>query len=139
MTADPPDTATIPANLSYAGASRVATDGGCAALELFGNLGRPAVGFTGIVKNPLRVREALSALYAVVGSDYRYQAKDRTQYLAYLRMKKETATQSVWQAQKAYFSWLLRNDPLQLCILDPVVTVHRDQAAPALRGGPEGR
>jgi hypothetical protein len=41
----------------------------------------------------------LSALYAVVGSDYRYQPKDRTQYLAYLRMKKETATQSVWQAQ----------------------------------------
>lgn len=122
-----PDTATTSAHLSYAGASRVATAGGGSALELFGNLDRPAVGFTGVVKKPLRVREALSALYAVVGSDYRYQPKDRTQYLAYLRMKKETATQSVWQAQQAYFGWLLRNDPLQLCILDPVVTVHPDQ------------
>ena len=32
-----------------------------------------------------------------------------------------------WQAQQAYFSWLLRNDPLAFVILDPVVTVHPDQ------------
>ena len=79
------------------------------------------------MRQPLRLREALSALYAVVGSDYRYKPKDRTQYLAYLRLKKETATQSVWQAQQAYFGWLLRNDPLLFCILDPVVSVHPDQ------------
>ena len=133
MSADPltpdaadPATAT-PAHLAYAGASRVATTGDAATVRLFGNLDRPPVRFDGRIKNPLRVREALSALYAVVGSDYRYVPKDRTAYLAYLRLKRETAGQSVWQAQQAYFAWLLRNDPLAYCILDPVVTVHPDQ------------
>ena len=133
MAADPdtpdaadPATATS-AHLAYAGASRVATTGDVATVRLFGNLDRPPVRFDGRIKNPLRVREALSALYAVVGSDYRYIPKDRTAYLAYLRLKRETAGQSVWQAQQAYFAWLLRNDPLAYCILDPVVTVHPDQ------------
>ena len=44
-----------------------------------------------------------------------------------LRAALETAGQSVWQAQQAYFAWLLRNDPLAFCILDPVITVHPDQ------------
>lgn len=124
-TADQP-TAT-PAHLAYAGASRVETAGNTSRVELFGNLDRPPVRFAGRVKDPLRFREALSALYAVVGSDYRYVPKDRTAYLAYLRLKRETAGQSVWQAQQAYFAWLLRNDPLAFCILDPVITVHPDQ------------
>src|SRR5262249_35479268 len=47
--------------------------------------------------------------------------------VAYLRMKRETSSQSVWQAQQAYFSWLMRNDPLALLILDPIVSVHPDQ------------
>lgn len=124
--AAPPE-ATTPAHLSYAGSSRVATVGNAAAVELYANRDRPAVRFSGRVKQPLRFREALSALYAVVGSDYRYQPKDRTQYLAYLRLKKETASQPIWQAQQAYFGWLLRNDPYLFCILDPVVSVHPDQ------------
>ena len=121
------DTPATPAHLSYGGSSRVATGGGVSTLELYGNLDRPAVAFKAHVKQPLRFREALSALYGVVGADYRYQPKDRTQYLAYLRLKKETASASIWQAQQAYFGWLLRNDPLQFCILDPVVTVHPDR------------
>jgi predicted DNA-binding WGR domain protein len=121
---DPTATA---AHLSYGGSSRVATAGEAATLELFGNLDRPAVQFSGRIKRPLRFREAISALYAVVGADYRYQPKDRTQYLAYLRLKKESASASIWQAQQAYFGWLLRNDPLLFCILDPVVTVHPDR------------
>ena len=105
----------------------MATAGGAATVALVPNADRPPVRFHGGVKKPLRFREALSALYAVVGSDYRYQPKDRTQYLAYLRLRKETASQPVWQAQQAYFGWLLRNDPLLFCILDPVVTVHPDR------------
>lgn len=115
------------AHLAYGGASRVATAGAAARVELFGNLDRPAVRFDARIKNPLRFREALSALYAVVGSDYRYVPKDRTAYLAYLRLKRETAGQAIWQAQQAYFGWLLRNDPLAFCILDPVITVHPDR------------
>jgi predicted DNA-binding WGR domain protein len=121
------DAPATPAHLTYGGSSRLATRGGESTLELYGNLDRPAVRFEGHVKKPLRFREALSALYGVVGSDYRYQPKDRTQYLAYLRLKKETASASIWQAQQAYFGWLLRNDPLMFCILDPVVTVHPDR------------
>src|SRR5947209_939265 len=113
--------AATPAHLAYAGASRVETAGDISRVELFGNLDRPPVRFAARVRDPLRFREALSALYAVVGSDYRYVPKDRTAYLAYLRLKRETAGQSVWQAQQAYFAWLLRNDPLAFCILDPVV------------------
>ena len=121
------DESATAAKLAYPGASRVATAGGAATVELYANVERPAVEFAGRVREPVKFREALSALYAVVGSDYRYQPKDRTQYLAYLRLRKETATQSIWQAQQAYFGWLLRNDPLLFCILDPVVTVHPDQ------------
>lgn len=129
-TAEAPETepvAATAAHLAYAGASRVATAGTSARVELFGNLDRPAVRFDARIKNPLRFREALSALYAVVGSDYRYVPKDRTAYLAYLRLKRETAGQAIWQAQQAYFGWLRRNDPLAFCILDPVITVHPDR------------
>ncbi|OWK47382.1 hypothetical protein [Fimbriiglobus ruber] len=127
---DPPtdnQPAATAAHLAYAGASRVETAGAAARVELYGNVDRPPVRFAARVKDPLRFREALSALYAVVGSDYRYVPKDRTAYLAYLRLKRETAGQSIWQAQQAYFSWLARNDPLLFCILDPVVSVHPDQ------------
>src|SRR6266404_6173115 len=79
------------AHLSYAGASRVLTAGNAATVEMFGNLVCPQVRFDATVKNPLRFREALSALYGVIGSDYRYAPKDRTQYIAYLRLKRDAA------------------------------------------------
>ena len=39
----------------------------------------------------------MSALYAVVGSDYRYVPKDRTAYLAYVRMRRESASMNLWR------------------------------------------
>jgi hypothetical protein len=123
----PPPPASSGAHLSYAGASRVVTAGNAATVELFGNLVRPAVRFDATIRNPLRFREALSALYGVIGSDYRYAPKDRTQYIAYLRLKRDAAPLGVWHAQQAYFAWMLRNDPTALTILDPVVSVHPDQ------------
>ncbi|HZT81107.1 MAG TPA: SWIM zinc finger family protein, partial [Gemmataceae bacterium] len=47
--------------------------------------------------------------------------------LAFLRMRKETAGLGVWQAQQAYYSWMARNDPAAVLILDPCITVHPDQ------------
>jgi hypothetical protein len=123
----PPPPPSSGAHLSYAGASGVRTAGDDAAVELFGNLDRAAVRFDATIKNPLRFREALSALYGVVGSDYRYAPKDRTQYIAYLRLKRDVAPLGVWRAQQAYFEWMLRNDPSALAILDPVASVHPDQ------------
>jgi predicted DNA-binding WGR domain protein len=116
-----------PVQLAYAGPSRLIAGEGAAELVLYGNLRRDPVHLDAAIKDPLRFREAMSALYAVVGSDYRYVPKDRTAYVAYLRMKRETASLGVWQAQQAYFSWMLRNDPLAILILDPIISVHPDQ------------
>jgi predicted DNA-binding WGR domain protein len=113
--------------LAYAGASTLVATEDSARLVLAGNLRRDPVRMEATIKEPLRFREAMSALYAVVGSDYRYVPKDRTAYLAYTRMRRESANLGLWQAQQAYFSWLVRNDPMAYLILDPVITVHPDQ------------
>src|SRR5688572_28443252 len=125
----PPPPPSSGAHLSYAGASRVLTVGNAATVEMYGNVLRPQVRFDVVIKNPLRFREAPSALYGVIGSDYRYVTKDRTQYIAYLRLKRDAAPLGVWRAQQAYFVWMLRQYPTALAILDPVVSVHPDQIA----------
>src|SRR5258707_8688658 len=114
-------------HLSYAGVSSLVTTGGTARLALAGNLRRDPVRFDATIKDPLRFREAMAAIYAVVASDFRYVPKDRTAYLAYQRMRRESSTLNTWQAQREYFSWLLRNDPTAFVVLDPVITVHPDQ------------
>lgn len=116
-----------PVRLSYGGASQLEADEAAARLKIFANAERPPVRAEGSLKQPLLVREALSALYEVVSSDFRYVPKDRTAYLAYQRLKKQTAGQSAWQAQQAYFDWLARNDPSAWVVLDPVITVHPDK------------
>jgi len=115
-----------PITLSYGGASQVVSDESGSRLTLFTNRQRPPVRLRGKIREPLLVREALSCLYDVVSSDFRYVPKDRTAYMAYQRMKKASAGLSAWQAQQAYFEWMSRNDPLAWLILDPVVTVHPD-------------
>jgi hypothetical protein len=129
--APPPEESatTTSVELAYAGPSRVLTSASSAELTLFGNLRREAVRLDAVIKDPLRFREAMSSVYAVVGSDYRYVPKDKTAYLAYLRMRREAAGLTVWQAQQTYFTWMLRNDPNLVLILDPVITVHPDQVA----------
>ena len=115
-----------PVALSYRGASQVISDEGGSRLALFVNRERDPVRLKGTIKAPLLVREALSCLYDVVSSDFRYVPKDRSAYLAYQRMKKSAAGLSAWQAQQAYYEWMARNDPLAFLVLDPVVTVHPD-------------
>ncbi len=123
--AGPPEATEI--HLSYAGVSSLVTTEGTARLALAGNLRRDPVRFEATIKDPLRFREAMAAIYAVVASDFRYVPKDRTAYLAYQRMRRESSTLNAWQAQREYFSWLLRNDPTAFVVLDPVITVHPDQ------------
>ena len=122
-----PEAATTEVRMAYAGVSTLVATEGTARLELAGNLRRDPVRFEATIKEPLRFREAMAALYAVVASDFRYVPKDRTAYLAYTRMRRESSGLNAWQAQRAYFSWLLRNDPTAFLILDPVITVHPDQ------------
>jgi predicted DNA-binding WGR domain protein len=112
---------------AYAGPSGLVAEEGRARVALFGNTLRPPVRADGAIRDPILLRESLSALYEVVGSDYRYVPKDRTAYLAYQRMRKQSASLDQWQAQRAYAEWMMRNDPLAFLILDPVVTVHPDE------------
>ena len=114
--------------LSYGGVSTVLTgEDGTSQVALYANTRRDPVKVEGKVVNPLRLREALSVLYGIIASDFRYVPKDRTAYMAYMRMRRESAGLGIWQAQQAYFSWLQRNDPLAFIALDPIVTAHPDQ------------
>jgi predicted DNA-binding WGR domain protein len=116
-----------PVELSYAGPSTVVLDDSGTFVKLSANMQRDPVRVAGRITDPLRLREALSVLYGIVGSDFRYAPKDRTAYLAYMRMRRETASLGMWKAQQAYFEWIQRNDPLAFLPLDPVVTAHPDQ------------
>jgi hypothetical protein len=116
---------TVP--VAYEDASRLVTVGGEPRLALFGNVYRDPVRLDGTFKDPLRFREAMAVLYAIVGSDYRYVPKDRTAYLAYLRMRRETAGLGIRGAQQAFLEWMLANNVIAFILLDPVVTVHPDQ------------
>jgi len=116
-----------PITLTYAGASQLVAGDASSTLALFTNTRRADVRAELKAKDPLTLREALSCLYEVVSSDFRYVPRDKTAYLAYMRLRKSMAGQSAWQAQQAYFEWLARNDPTAWLVLDPIVTVHPDR------------
>src|SRR5690348_9648164 len=80
-----------PVSLTYAAASQVTTTDTAADMALVGNSHRDPVTLEARAKDPLLLREALSSLYAIVGSDYRYKPKDRAAYAAFLRMRRETS------------------------------------------------
>ena len=113
--------------LRYPGPSGMVGGEDADRLAMFANQDRESVSLDATLRHPIAIREALSALRSVVAADYRYVPKDRTAYLAYQRMRRESANLGAWQAQRAYFDWLIRNDPLAWCILDPVITVHPDK------------
>lgn len=109
-----------PFKLSYQQASDFHADH----LHLFSQLERDAVQFQGKPKDPIAFREALASLFAIVSSDYRYVPKDRSAYVAYMQMRRSHQNQGLAKAHRAYFDWLLKNDPLTWLILDPVIHVH---------------
>lgn len=68
-------------DVDYIGKSGVAPGG---ELRFAPNLKRPPTFFDGALKDPIRFREAISALHDVVVSDLRVEKKDRSAYKAYL-------------------------------------------------------
>jgi hypothetical protein len=70
--------------LAYHGRSAIVSGPGNLAITLAPNLRRDRVSFDGLLKQPLRFREAVGALHDVVVSDFRYQPKDRSAHDAYL-------------------------------------------------------
>ncbi|HSU65538.1 MAG TPA: SWIM zinc finger family protein [Tepidisphaeraceae bacterium] len=66
--------------LAYRGRSDVADAGGRQVFRLVPNLARDPVGFDAPLLQPLRFREAMSALHDVVINDLRYKPRDKTAY-----------------------------------------------------------
>ena len=77
---------------AYLGHSGLQTSGGSQALSFAPNLARETVAFDAPLLQPLRFREAISALHDVVISDLRFQPKDKTAYEAW--KKSEQTRQS---------------------------------------------
>jgi hypothetical protein len=66
--------------MAYFGRSRLTEEGPTRRLSLVPNLARDPVAFDGALTNPLRFREAISALHDVVVSDLRYKPRDKSAY-----------------------------------------------------------
>lgn len=82
--------------VAYRGHSTLTRTAKAVALSLAPNLRRDRVSFVGKLHDPLRFREAISALHDVVVSDLKYTPKDRTAHRQYLETirKRETAIRS---------------------------------------------
>jgi hypothetical protein len=75
--------------VAYLGRSGLFRGPGGLAVSLAPNLRRDRVGFTGTLRQPLRFREAVSALHDVVVSDLRYTPRDHSDYQTYLAEQKK--------------------------------------------------
>jgi hypothetical protein len=75
-------------DLRYYGRSGVRDLDGGSAIAFAPNLSRARVFFDGELADPLRFREAISALHDIVIGDLRYQKKDKTAYKAWLAQQK---------------------------------------------------
>lgn len=106
----------------YLGASRA----DASSLRLVTDAARGSVQVSAVVRQPLLIREALSALHEIVRSDLAYRPKDRSGYLAFRRARKQASRLAEHVARRDLYAWLARNDPLAWFVLDPVVTVAPD-------------
>lgn len=77
----------------YAGHSGVVERGGERTLHLAANLAREPVAFDAELRDPVRFREAISALHDVVVADERFVKRDKTAYLEW--KKNESARAAV--------------------------------------------
>src|SRR4051812_39267208 len=71
-------------SVAYKGHSGVSSTAGGLAVSFAPNLRRDRVSFVGDLRDPLRFREAVSALHAIVVSDLKFRPKDKSAYQAYL-------------------------------------------------------
>ncbi len=84
-------------SLSYLTRSEVVPTADGATVSLSPNLARERVAFDGQVRDPIRFREAMSALHEVVVGDLRRPKKDRTAYAVWLKQKEQQEAQLLSQ------------------------------------------
>jgi hypothetical protein len=75
--------------LAYLGRSTIGSGPAGVHVTLAPNLRRDRVSYVGTLRQPLRFREAMSALHDVVISDLRYKPKDKSAYQAYQAQMRE--------------------------------------------------
>jgi hypothetical protein len=75
--------------LSYLGRSTIGSGPAGVHIALAPNLRRDRVSYIGQLRQPLRFREAVSALHDVVISDLKYKPKDHSDFKAYLAAMRE--------------------------------------------------
>jgi hypothetical protein len=75
--------------VAYKGRSGLSGGAAGMSLSFAPNLRRDRVSFVGDLRYPLRFREAVSALHAIVVSDLKYKPKDRSAYQEYLKQVRE--------------------------------------------------
>jgi hypothetical protein len=83
----------------YAGHSGVVERGDGRTIRMAPNLAREAVAFDAELLDPLRFREAISALHDVVVSDLRFEKRDKS---AYLKWKEEQGQRDAVIRREAY-------------------------------------
>src|SRR5579864_8600334 len=89
---------------AYRGRSALVQGPSGLALTLAPNLRRDRVAFAGVLRQPLRFREAVSALHDIVISDLKFKPRDKTAYQKYRAEQQERENalrQSVHQAALA--------------------------------------
>jgi hypothetical protein len=99
---------------AYLGQSELKADAGGQTLSLAPNLAREAVAFDAPLRDPLRFREAISALHDIVISDLRFKPRDKTAYAEWKKGEQhrlaELRRNTYQQARKDFES--RRNQPL---------------------------
>lgn len=111
-------------DLAYLGRSQVTAHGDAQQVSLAPNLRREAVAFDAELRQPLRFREAMSALHAIVVCDQRVAKPDRTAYRAYLAAERQReATIATGVAREA-----LRKSDAELGITPEMVKAARTAA-----------
>ena len=106
-------------NLRYQGHSGIKELLSGLALSFAPNLSRPKVFFDAELKQPLRFREGMSALYEVVVGDLKWKKKDKSSYEAYL-------------AQQSAEALLLRKSTIDRVKHEELLLIDQDPAAPCL-------
>src|SRR5690349_16545176 len=76
-------------SVAYLGRSGIWTGPAGIAVSLAPNLRRDRVSYIGTLRQPLRFREAVSALHDVVVSDLRFHPRDHSDYKEHLARMKE--------------------------------------------------
>ncbi|MEL6987519.1 MAG: SWIM zinc finger family protein, partial [Bacteroidota bacterium] len=81
-------------NYKYKGSSKVNNTAGSTGISFAPDTFREPTFFKGLLNKKIPFREAISALHHIVVSDFRYQPKDRTAYLEWLKTQED-----IWMAE----------------------------------------